>query len=418
MSVRNPLRFLSITLATLGLSTAANAAGFYLQESSIKGLGYAFSGSVTSIDDASTIWFNPANMTKLDGRQANLGVNLLIPSAKLRDTGSTLGGAPVGGGNGGNPYDPTPVPNLYVASPLNNDGTLWGGIGINAPYGLASDYGDTWFGRFDSTKTELKVFNIQPSIAYKPNDWLSIGGGIDIQRAEAELEQVVMPAAGVFGISKLEGESWAVGYNAGVTLKPIETTEIGLHYRSAISHELDGHISVRGLPAGNFKVGGKADLDLPDMATFGVAHQATPDLRLMAQATWFGWNNFETIAPRRDDGVAAPETVQNYQTTWAFAVGAEYDVNDKWTVRGGYQFDETPTTDEFRTSRTPDGDRNWFSLGTTYKWSDSLSIDAAATYIDVEKGTISVSRNGGAAQVDANTDGSVGIFALGLNYKF
>lgn len=426
MSVRKlPLRLLSVTLATLGLSTAANAAGFYLQESSVKGLGYAFSGSVTSLDDASTIWFNPAGMTDLDGRQANLGVHLLIPSAKVRDNGSTfLGVGPMTGGNGGNPYDPTPVPNVFVASPLNDDGSLWGGIGINAPYGLASDYGDTWFGRFDSTKTELQVINIQPSVAYKANNWLSIGGGIDIQRASAELESVVSDTLQE-GTSSLKGDSWAVGYNVGLTVKPIETTEFGIHYRSAITHELDGRLKVSGLTglvpsAPNFNEKGSADLDLPDIATFGVAHQATPDLRLMAQATWFGWNNFDSIAPKRDDGVPVPEVKQNYQTTWAFAVGAEYDLNDKWTVRGGYQFDETPTTDQYRTSRTPDGDRQWFSLGATYNWSPGISIDAAATYIDVDKGTINVDRNSAAAPavVDAKTDGSVGIFALGLNYKF
>src|SRR5690606_12937672 len=148
--------------------------------------------------------------------------------------------------------------------------------------------------------------------------------------------------------------------------------------------------------------------------TFGIAHQATPDLRLMAQATWFGWNNFQDISPERSDGAAVPAIVQNYQPTWAFAVGAEYDINDGWTVRGGYQFDQPPTTDEFRTSRTPDGDRNWFSLGATYNWTPNLSIDMAATYIDVEDGTINVSRNAGLAQVSADTDGSVGIFALGL----
>ncbi len=206
-------------------------------------------------------------------------------------------------------------------------------------------------------------------------------------------------------------------------LSPTPQTDIGLHYRSAISHKLEGRISASGLSGlnpliPNFNTTGSANLDLPDIATFGIGHNITPDLRLMGQATWFGWNNYQDITPKRDDGVASSPIVQNYQTTWAFSVGAEYDVNDQWTVRGGYQFDETPTTDQYRTTRTPDGDRNWFSLGATYHWTPDISIDMAATYIDVAEGTIDLSRNGGLAQVRGDTDGSVGIVALGLTYKF
>ena len=108
--------------------------------------------------------------------------------------------------------------------------------------------------------------------------------------------------------------------------------------------------------------------------------------------------------------------IQNYQTTWAFAVGGEYDVNEDWTVRAGYQFDETPTTDEYRTTRTPDGDRNWFSAGATYKLNEKLSFDGALTYIDVAEGDIDVTR--GVTNVIGTSDGSVGIVAVGLNYKF
>lgn len=361
-------------------------------------------------------------MTRLDGAQVNGGVHMLVPSSDLSNNGSTFNAAPSGGGSGGNPYNPTPVPNGFAVMPLNSDQSLWAGIGVTAPFGLANDYGDSWFGRFDSTKTELTTINIQPSLAYKVNDWLSIGAGVDVQYAKANLESVVSDTVQE-GTSRLKGIDWSVGYNVGLLLSPTPQTDIGLHYRSAISHELEGRISASGLSGlnpliPNFNTTGSANLDLPDMATFGIGHDVTPDLRVMAQATWFGWNNYQDITPDRDDGVASSPIVQNYQTTWAFSIGAEYDVNDQWTVRGGYQFDETPTTDQYRTTRTPDGDRNWFSLGATYHWTPDISIDMAATYIDVADGTINLSRNGGLAQVRGDTDGSVGIVALGLNYKF
>lgn len=407
-------------------SQSVQAAGFYIQEQSVKGLGSAFSGSTTSIDDASTVYFNPAGMTKLDGMQINAGVHLLIPHGDVDDNGSTLdttalggGLAAVGGADNGNPYSPTPIPNLFAAAPitLGND-VIWAGIGITAPFGLASDYGDDSVFRFDSTETELKTINVAPSLAYSINDLISIGGGIDIQYADAELKSA---ARGLTeGTSTLKGDDITVGYNIGLLLHPTERTDIGLHYRSGISHTLDGRITVAGTTNADFDVSGTADLNLPDIATLGLAHDVTDRLRVMGQATWFGWSNFEEIRARNDAGGTISNVRQDYQDTYAVAVGVEYDLSDQWTVRGGYQFDATPTTDEFRTTRTPDGDRNWFSAGASYNYNDKLSFDLAGTYINVDEETINLNRNVPAipAVVNGNTDGNVVIMSLGLNYKF
>jgi len=407
----------AVSMATLALlSTSSFAAGFYIQEQSVKGLGTAFAGSTTSIDDASTIFFNPAGMTKLDGIQGNVGLHLLLPDADLENDGSSnLFGAPVGD-DPGNPFDPSPVPNLFLASPLNADSSIWAGIGVTAPFGLGSDYGDDSFVRFDSTETELTTINVTTALAYTVNDLLSIGGGVDVQYADAKLESRLF--AGTEGTSQLDGDDISIGYNVGLLYSPTPQTDIGLHYRSAISHTLDGRIIVEGSGLADVDIAGSADLDLPDIATFGVAHDINDRLRLMGQITWFGWGNFESIRALTDAGAEVSNIEQDYANTYAFAVGAEYALTPTWTVRGGYQFDQTPTNDEFRTSRTPDGDRQWFSAGATYQMNERMSFDLAATYIDVEEGTINVARNGGAATVAGNTDGSVGILAIGLNYKF
>ncbi|AGH99109.1 OmpP1/FadL family transporter [Micavibrio aeruginosavorus] len=400
-------------------ASAANAAGFYIQEQSVRGLGSAFSGSTTTLNDASTVYFNPAGMTQLPGLQAQAGVHVIIPDSKVKDTGTTAGtaaGLPLGGSSG-NPYDATPVPNGFVTYQATNN--LWLGLGVTAPFGLASDYGSTWFGRFDSTKTELAVIDVQPTIAYKINDQWSIGGGMNIQHASANLQNNVVLGAGVEGNSKLSGDDFGYGYSLGIQYKPWESTTFGLSYKSEVHHELDGDIEVKLLSGATVAAatsGGSAKLNTPDHLTLGGAHKVTDRLTLQGQATWFGWSNFDQIQAVRDSGAVASTVQQNYQNTWAFAVGAEYMVNDAWTVRGGLQFDETPTTDEFRTSRTPDGDRTWVSLGATYGLNDKIDLDMAATYIDVEDGTINVARGNGT--MTADTEGSVGILALGMTYKF
>lgn len=421
--------------AAFTINTEANAAGFYIQEQSVSGLGSAFSGSTTSIEDASTAYFNPAGITKLEGIHMNAGAHLLIPTSDLQNTGSTTpgGAGAISGGDGGNPYSPSPVPNLFGTYQVND--MFWAGIGVTAPFGLSNEYDEGWFGRYDSLETSLKVIDVAPVVAFKLNEQLSIGGGLNIQYADAKLTSAAF-GGGTEGVSKLKGDSIDFGYNVGIQYKPVPSTTLAATYRSGINHTLEGRVSAEGTTNADFDVAGSANLNLPDMATFGVAHDVNQKWRVMGQATWFGWNNFQDITAITDESFAilggaitrAPgdvvsSVVQNYQTTWAFALGAEYDYSEDWTFRGGVQFDETPTTDQYRTSRTPDGDRTWLSAGATYNLNPNLSLDLAGTYIMIEDEEINVTRNNSfsaavANQVRANTEGNVGIIAVGLNYKF
>lgn len=408
-------------------ASAANAAGFYIQEQSVRGLGSAFSGSVSNLNDPSTIFFNPAGMTQLQGLQTQVGVHILAPYSNIKNTGTTQPGANALGGVGGNPYDPTPVPNGFLSYQATNN--IWLGVGVTAPFGLANDYNADWFGRFDSTKTELTIIDFQPTVAYKINDQWSVGAGMNIQMSEANLQSRVLIGAATEATSKLKGDDVGYGYSLGIQYKPWETTTLGLNYKSEVHHELDGYIRVSTLAgatvgAGTTSTDGSAKLTTPDHLTFGGSHKINDRLTIQGQATWFGWNNFDNITAVRDSGAVASRVDQNYQTTWAFAVGAEYLLNDAWTLRGGMQFDQTPTTDEYRTSRTPDGDRTWFSAGATYAINDKIDLDMAATYINIADEEINVSRAQGpggvlgTSNVRADTEGSVGIFALGMTYKF
>ena len=434
MSVtKNVLRLSLLSAAALvGVSVQAEAAGFYIQEQSVRGLGSAFSGSVSNLSDPSTIYFNPAGMTKLEGMQAQAGVNLLIPNSEVKNNGSTAAQTTVVGGPSGNPYDPTPVPNGFLSYQVND--RIWAGVGVTAPFGLGSDYGDNWFGRFDSTKTELAVIDIQPTIAYKVNDFISLGAGLNIAHSSADLRNRVQLGVGQAneGYSRLTGDDWGFGYSFGVQLKPLPTTTIGINYKSEVHHELDGKIRVStgpGAGAGAIAAAaantsnGSAKLVTPDHLTFGLAHQVNSRLTVQGQATWFGWNNFGSIDAYRDSGALASSVQQNYQTTWAYALGAEYMASDKWMLRAGVQFDETPTTDEYRTSRTPDGDRTWLSMGATYALTPKIDLDLAGTYIFVEDGTINLNRGGSplglaAGNMRAKTEGNVAIIATGVSYKF
>lgn len=427
------LRLLTCSAALCGLLTfgqTAEAAGFYIQEQSVSGLGAAFAGQVSTPRDASILYFNPAGIARLDGAQINVGVNFIYPDVDLKDTGTALnapfttfvGGGGIGTDDGGNPGSVTPVPNLYMVAPVTDDHKLWAGIGVAAPFGLGSEYNDDYFAKFDSTESDLQTIDILPSLSYAPNDKWSIGGTLIVEYAKAELKNTAaVPAGGANVVERdnyLKGKDWSVGWDVGVMFEPWEGTTFGANYRSNVDHELDGRIFLEGV----LNVEGTADLEVPDIATFGVTHQFNERWTGLLQASWYGWSSFDTIQPvRSDTGANLAETVQDYQDTYAIAIGGEYMLNDDWVLRAGYQFDETPTTDEYRTTRTPDGDRHWLSVGATYDISDRFSLDMAGTYIFVEGEPINVQRGAGANVVNVQADvedASVIIGAVALNYKF
>lgn len=418
-SLKKVLLMTTAALVTLGAAQQADAAGFYIQEQSVSGLGNSFAGSAAQPRDASIIFYNPAGMTYLKGTNINVGVSVLIPKSEMTDKGSRMPlGSPASSGDGGNPYDPTPVPSAYISRQINDN--FWIGLGVSAPFGLANDYDDGWFGRYDSTETELTTIDIAPSMAYKVNDQLSIGGSIFLQTADATLKNNLFGATE--GRQTLEGDSMSLGWKLGILAEPWKGTRFGLDYRSEVTQELDGRLILEGTGAAALtsNIAGRAKLHLPDISTFSVAHDLNERLTLLGSATYFSWSDFDKIEVKTTTGVPISSIEQNYQNTWAFSAGFDYKLNDAWTMRAGYQFDETPTTDEYRTSRTPDGDRHWFSLGGTYNWNDQWSFDFAGTYIDIAKEEINLARNipANPSNMRADSEGHVIILGAGVNYKF
>lgn len=166
---------------------------------------------------------------------------------------------------------------------------------------------------------------------------------------------------------------------------------------------------------------GTADLDLPDIIAVGFAHDVTPALTVMAEYNWYGWSSFKEIRVKRS-GLPDQVVTQNYEDTFSVAVGAQYKLNDEWTVRSGFQYDETPTVDGFRSTRTPDGDRYWLSAGLSYDVSDNFTVDVAYTHIFISDSDVNTRQPGAAPVLSTNTraslESSVDIFAAALRYKF
>ncbi len=413
--------------AMLAVSGTAAASGFALIEQSGSGLGNAFAGGAASAEDASTIFFNPAGMSRLNGKQLVVAGNMIKPSAKFSDTGSspaTASGQPLGG-NGGDAGSWALVPNAYFVMQTKPDVRF--GLGINAPFGLKTDYEAGWAGRFQALKSEVKTININPAMSYQLNDMVSLGLGFDYQKIDAELTNNVVLGAGVVGSAKVTGNDSAWGYNLGTLIQVNPDTRLGVAYRSSINYKLSGNLlvtSASGSVVQNPDV--TADIKMPDSLSLSGFSKIDPNWDVMADFTWTGWSKFKELkVVNSSTGATASLTNENWKNTYRVSVGANHHYNEQWTARAGVAFDQAAVSDTYRTARIPDNDRTWLSVGGQFKPNKESALDFGYAHLFVKDSTIS-NNNGSAGTPSTATVGnlvgtyknSVDIFSVQYAYSF
>ena len=402
MAIRNIIlagTAMSVTLAT----TPAFAAGFQIREQSAEGLGRAYSGEAVAATNSAGLWYNPAQAARMD-TQVSATLSFIELDATLSDTGSTLSFAsgavvPVGGQAGEDPIPFTLIPALSGNYRINDQWAV--GVSTNVPFGLEVDYGEGYFGRYDSETSELITADISAVVAYAPTPSTSIGAGLHVQYVEADLVTALPDPLGrgltdgvPDGRSILEGNNYGVGFSVGVVQDIGERVSLGLSYRSEVEHDVSGSVIVEGLTAPLDAANGRQEattsITLPDSARLGVALQATDRLQITGQVEWVGWSDFESLDVLLESG-AETSTPFDYKNATNYGIGADYAVSEALTLRAGVGFDPTPTRDEERSTRVPDADRTWFTAGGTYDFSDGfggftdgLSIDVGLAYIDAE----------------------------------
>lgn len=388
----------------------AHADSFAVNEYSASDLGRANTGRVTQTEDPAAAFGNPALMTTFDRPAASLVVSGILGTSDYEDMGSTGPlGAPLGGDTDGF-LSSEALPAGHLVYPLNDKVAL--GLSVTVPFGLSTDYDKNWPGRYQALTSELQTININPSIAYALTDTFSVGFGVSAQRIDARLTSAidfgavcfsqVGPAtcagAGVVpqaadGMIEIEGDDWSYGWNAGLAWEPHPDWLIGLHYRSGIDQDLEGDANFT-VPAnasfltasGAFTdTGGSAGLDLPASTELGVRWQATPRTTLYANAQWTEWSSIEELRVQFENPVQ-PDSVEelNYEDAGRYGFGGDYMINEAWTVRAGYAFDESPDQPQFRTARIPDNDRHIFAIGTTWSPTADWAVDAAYNRVKIE----------------------------------
>lgn len=430
------LRNAGVACAVLGMlaSASASGSGFSLLEQSASGLGRAFAGTAAIADDATTVYFNPAGLARLKGVQVVAAVSGVDVNTRFHNSGSLPALGQALGGEGGDAGGLSIVPAVYLSVPLTDSLTF--GLGLNAPFGLKTDYDAGWMGRFQALRSEVKTINVNPALAWAPNEHMSFGVGVSYQRIKAVLTNAVNYDAVVFsgvygsvyaaalqagltpaqaaaaanaqagglvalvpglqGTARVEGDDTAWGFNLGALFDLGDSTRVGIAYRSAIKYGVTGNVdfvapttanptaafviqAASGGPLADGPVG--LDLKLPDSATLSLVQQMGERASLSFDAAWTGWSSVPQLQIVRASGAVLSTTPEKWKDTWRFALGGDCKVAANWTVRAGIAYDQAPVPSSTRTPRLPDNDRTWFAVGAGWDPTSALHVDLGYAHL-------------------------------------
>lgn len=420
----------------LAATADANAGGFAIREQSAYGQGSSFAG-IAAGGDLSSMFWNPAVLTQFPGTQSSVSFTGIFPySEHTVGAGSTLGAL----GGVDNSAAQAFVPGSYMSMQLNPD--LWLGLSFNAPFGLSVQFPDVWAGRNYAGATTLSTYNATPTIAYRVNNWLSVGVGVQIEYAKADFATgLPINGLGMTGLSALGnemdiyGDGWGFGFTAGLTVTPTPTTTIGLGYRSQINQKISGTMQLPSGPAfaaasGSTPGSVSTTLNLPDVVTLSLRQRLDPRWTLLGTVEWSNWSRIGTSTVEQSSGAPAtivgiPVTLPfQYQDGWFFALGGEYQWTEHATLRAGVGYEISPITDDVRTPRLPDDDRFWVSGGISYELMKGMSLHAAYSHIFVRDTPITVGPgnpwyNPAVPIVYiGSTDSHIDIISVGLSVRF
>ncbi|MEO8346202.1 MAG: outer membrane protein transport protein [Betaproteobacteria bacterium] len=456
-------------IAALALALGAGqafGAAFALQEQSVSGLGNAYAGGAAAAEDASTVWNNPAGMSRFATAQVVTGINIITPSLKFNNNGSLPAFNQPLGGNGGDAGGSNYVPNMYVVVPINQQFAF--GLGIGAPFGLVTEWDDGWMGRYQGIKSDVKTININPALSWKIAPNFSLGVGVDYQQIKATftsnvnysgaLAQAAQQAAagglippqsvtpfiqatpGLDSFANINGDDNAWGWDIGAIWDITPDMRVGAHYRSSLKYDIRGNASFDNptlpplgplAPIGAslsaavnanalYNSGVTSSIELPSITNVSFFGRVAPKWDVMADIQFTNWSTIKDLTFVRTNGVTLQSTPENFKDVWRFSVGTSYYLDNQWKFRAGVAYDQSPVQTVDRTPRLPDANRTWLSLGVQYAWDPKLKFDGGFTYI--WGGTPSINQNAGSTAQYGLLSGdfkpTVTIFGLSATYSF
>lgn len=425
----------------------AFAGGYQLRQHGAGAQASAIAGATAGAHGLENLFFNPAVAGLPDRPEAALSATLIAPDSEI--TGATASnrlGAPANGPSRVGDAMPNPViPAFYAAVPLGEEiagGRLSLGFSASAPFGLETDYGRDWQGRYHAVRTRVTTFNLNPMLAYRPSDTLTLGAGVQAQYYRGVLSSaldfgtpaMVGPSRATDGFVEVDADDWSLGFNLGALLRPAAGTRIGVAYRSEVEHTLDGRADFTddragvgaglGALTGRFRdTGAQAGITTPRSASVGISQAVSERWTLLGEAQWTDWSTFDSLVVRFDNPNEPNDvTRQNWNDGWFASVGARYRAREALAVSAGAAYDWSPVPDDTLTPRIPDADRAWLSVGVDWTPESWFRLKLGYAHLFMPSRTIDLEAGdpGNTARGDltATTDTDVDIVSLTLAVRF
>lgn len=371
-----------IAAALVVPAVSAFGAGFQLNLQGLRQLAMGGGGTAWPWD-ASTVFYNPGGISRLQRFQAYGSVQFTFPRIKY-----------VQAPTGGYAYEPeentSTTFNFYVGGPLKEGSRLGVGLGVYTPFGSSLTWPENWTGRYINQSISLQSIYIQPTLSYRLNDIVSIGAGfvygigkVNIKRALPTIDQ-----NGNDGRVELDGNASGIGYNLGVQLKASDNLQFGVNYRSLVKMKVDDGDATFTVPAvidNNFPDGKfTTSITLPDVLSVGVAYRPCKKLTLQLDFNRVGWESYDTLRFDFEQNTASlkdSKTPRLYHTATAIRLGGNYEFTESFSGMLGVAYDPTPTREGYVSPESPDANRWLFSGGISVKPTKNMTVLAALSYV-------------------------------------
>jgi len=384
------------TALTGGVGTAFGA-GFYLPEvGSPASLGTAGVANPTNTYSADASWTNPAGMTGIDDQQVLTGLQVAVPKIEFDVKGvESRGLRPVTGDDGGNAGIVTPIPSFFYVKPVSDDVRF--GFSLTGPLGGGVDYGNRFAGRYSVQNVVLGAAAITPSLSYKVNEKLSIGGGLTVLYTFLNEKIAVRQPGGVGDatVSFSDLTSWGVQANLGLTYEFTDRFMLGVVYRSQADTDLEGDLNVYNwrlpvLPPDEIKI----SWTNPQWLEAGISFDLNDKMTLFANLGWQEWSKFSENELSVDSSNEVQVLDRNWDDTWHTGVAMVYQLTDRSHFSLGAAYESSPVKDAYRTFDFP-VDEMW-KLSAAYGWSheDNLRFAVGTTIYFVGDASIDQTSQG------------------------
>lgn len=397
-------------LSVFFISSTTFAGGYQLQEYSITNAGRVFAGAGIVGDDYSAIAFNPAGMTL---KESGLQLGTVGLDIHSNMNGSITPVTPTTTGDKGKLRNFKMIPHGFMQYKLSEN---WrAGLGIYVPFGLGTYYNKSWFGRTHALTSEIQTTDIHPALAWKPFEWISIGGGYIFERMKARLTNIFTTNN---RMSDMNADGWGHGWNAGIMISLAKTTRFGVGYRSPVVQNIKGKHHFAGLTEGI----SSTKLVDPEHIQF-TAYQELGKLGLSVMARWTRWSRFNllsidstALAPL---GASPSQVDENWRNTWTISGGLDYRYCKNLIFRTGLAFDQGAVKNsEHRTARVPDADRWIASVGASYV-KNNWQFDISYFHMFWHKAHVnSQATTTGTSYISGRYETQINTVGLGAQYHF